>query len=211
MDKDLNSVFLSGYIKDELEFVTSFKGTDIFRTNLGVLRLSGKEDSLPIYLSSKLENYANIKVGMYISIKGSMRSSQYKDTNKIKRTRVYAQVNDILSYSDSLPEEWYDNDVVFEGRLFKSPILRHSKSNSSYELCELIVEVYRGYNRFVHIPVIVWGTDAKYISKAKKGSRVHIEGRFQSRYIIRHAKNDEDLFESAMSYEVSARNIDIIN
>lgn len=211
MDKDLNSVFLSGYVKGELEFVTSFKGTDIFRTTLGVLRLSGKEDSLPIYLSSKLENYSNIKVGMYISIKGSMRSSQYKDDNKIKRTRVYAQVNDILSYSDSLPEEWYDNDVVFEGRLFKDPVLRHSKSNSSSELCELIVEVYRGYSRFVHIPVITWGTDAKYISKAKRGSRVHIEGRFQSRYIIRHAKNDEDLFESAMSYEVSARNIDIIN
>lgn len=209
--KDMNSVIFSGYIKDEFEFVANFSGTNIYRTNLGVLRLSGKEDILPIYISDRLEDFTSLKINMYVKVKGSMRSAQYRDDNRIKRTRVYSQVSNILEYSEELPSDWYNNEVSLEGKLFKEPILRSSKTNKDIELTELIIEVHRGYGKYIHIPVIVWGTDAKYISEAKKGSRVHIEGRFQSRYIIRHAKNDEDLFESAMSYEVSARNIDIIN
>lgn len=209
MNKDVNSVILSGYVKDEPEFVKNFNGTSIFRTNLGVLRLSGKEDSLPIYLSSRLENFSSVKVGMYIEVNGSMRSTQYRDDNRIKRTRVYVQVSNILSYSTSLPEDWYDNEVCFEGRLFKNPIKRKSKDSTS-DLTELVVEVYRGYGKYIHIPTIVWGTDAKFISKFTRGTRVSVIGRFQSRYIIRHSKNDDDSFESAISYEVSARNIEVL-
>ena len=199
-----------GYIKDEFEFVANFSGTNIYKTNLGVLRLSGKEDILPIYISDRLEDFTSLKINMYVKVKGSMRSAQYRDVNKIKRTRVYSQVSNILECSEELPSDWYDNEVFLEGKLFKEPILRSSKTNKDIELTELIIEVHRGYGKYIHIPVIVWGTDAKYISKFSKGTRVRLCGRFQSRYIIRHVKGDDDLLESAMSFEVSASSIELL-
>lgn len=206
-NKDTNNVLLSGVIKEELEFVTEFKGTKIYKTILGVFRLSGLEDILPIYISDRLDGFKDIIVGKYVKIDGSMRSSQYRDSDRVKRTRVYVQVKEILDIQDCLPEDWYDNSIELSGKLFRDPILRKSKSDKKVDLSEIVLEVHRGYNKYDHIPLIVWGTDAKYISKFKKGTKVSLDGRFQSRNFIRH--KDSGL-ESAISYEVSVRNIEIL-
>lgn len=206
-NKDTNNVLLSGVIKEELEFVTEFKGTKIYKTILGVFRLSGLEDILPIYISDRLDGFKDILVGKYVKIDGSMRSSQYRDSDRVKRTRVYVQVKDVLDIQDCLPEDWYDNSIELSGKLFRDPILRKSKSDKKVDLSEIVLEVHRGYNKYDHIPAIVWGTDAKYISKFKKGTKVSLDGRFQSRNFIRH--KDSGL-ESAISYEVSVRNIEIL-
>lgn len=206
-NKDTNNVVLSGVIKEELEFVTEFKGTKIYKTILGVFRLSGLEDILPIYISDRLDGFKDILVGKYVKIDGSMRSSQYRDSDRVKRTRVYVQVKEILDIQDCLPEDWYDNSIELSGKLFRDPILRKSKSDKKVDLSEIVLEVHRGYNKYDHIPLIVWGTDAKYISKFKKGTKVSLDGRFQSRNFIRH--KDSGL-ESAISYEVSVRNIEIL-
>lgn len=206
-NKDTNNVVLSGVIKEELEFVTEFKGTKIYKTILGVFRLSGLEDILPIYISDRLDGFKDIIVGKYVKIDGSMRSSQYRDSDRVKRTRVYVQVKEILDIQDCLPEDWYDNSIELSGKLFRDPILRKSKSDKKVDLSEIVLEVHRGYNKYDHIPLIVWGTDAKYISKFKKGTKVSLDGRFQSRNFIRH--KDSGL-ESAISYEVSVRNIEIL-
>ena len=142
-----------------------------------------------------------------MKIDGSMRSSQYRDSDRVKRTRVYVQVKEILDIQDCLPEDWYDNSIELSGKLFRDPILRKSKSDKKVDLSEIVLEVHRGYNKYDHIPLIVWGTDAKYISKFKKGTKVSLDGRFQSRNFIRH--KDSGL-ESAISYEVSVRNIEIL-
>ena len=62
-NKDTNNVVLSGVIKEELEFVTEIKGTKIYKTILGVFRLSGLEDILPIYISDRLDGFKDILVG----------------------------------------------------------------------------------------------------------------------------------------------------
>lgn len=206
-NKDTNNVLLSGVIKEELEFVTEFKGTKIYKSLLGVVRLSEVEDVLPIYISNRLDGFEDISVGKYIKINGSIRSSQYRDSYRVKRTRVYVQVKDVLDIKDELPKEWYDNSIELSGKLFRDPILRKSKTNKNIDLSEIVLQVHRGYNKYDHIPIIVWGTDAKYISKFKKGTKVSLDGRFQSRYFIRHRGSG---FESAISYEISARNIEII-
>lgn len=218
--KDYNSVTLSGLIKEDLEFVTEFKGTKIYKTTLGIFRLSGVEDILPIYISDRLEDFSKLSKGLYLKISGSMRSSQYRVGNK-KRTRVYVYVKDIIEYFDDVPDDWYINEVELEGRLFKKPQLRKSKTDivkiknsnkkEKADLAEVILEVYRGYDKYDHIPLIVWGTDAKYISEFERGEKIAISGRFQSRYFIRHVKGSDDELEHSIAYEVSVRNIEVLN
>lgn len=206
---DDNYVVLSGLVREDLEFIANFNGTKIYKTYLGVLRLSGLEDVLPIYLSCRLSGFEDVKKGIYVKIEGSMRSSQYRDGNKVKRTRVYTQVGNILVISSDLPNNWNDNNVILTGKMFQNPLLRKSKTDKSIDVAEVMLEIYRGHNKWVHIPLVIWGTDAKYISKFSKGTEISVVGRFQSRYFIRHSNSEDVCFEDAISYEVSVSNLSI--
>lgn len=207
---DTNSVTLSGVLKKDLECIAEFNGTKLYKSEIGILRLSGIEDILPIVFSERLENFTSLKVGYYVKVEGFMHSSQYKDENYTRRTRVYVNTKSILEVHESSCDSLHENNVVLEGKLFKEPILRKSKTNKSIDLAEVILEVHRGGSKYEHIPLIVWGINAKQIVDYVKGTKVHIDGRFQSRKILRHIRGGDEL-ESATVYEVSVKNISILD
>lgn len=207
---DENKVVLSGIIKEDIKFIAEFYGTKIYETKLGVLRLSGCEDIIPIHISDKLSNFDKVKSGVYISIVGSMHSTQKRDENKVKRTMVYTQVDSILDINKLLPDDCsYTNEVSLSGKVLKPVILRKSKSNENIDLAEVMLKVSKGYGKFYHIPLVVWGSNAKKVAKLDVDDELSITGRFQSRKFIRHARDSDTEFESGISYEVSVKTLTI--
>lgn len=202
MKKDINEVSLSGFICDDIEVVTEFYGVKVLKTSLKVERNSGKIDILPIFFSETLRGFDKIENGSYLGVIGTMRSVQKKDINGIKRTIVYMQVSKIVE-----PYTEYENTVVLTGRFLKKPVLRKAKTMPNVDVLEVVLVVDRGFNKEVHIPIVIWGSNARITSKFDKDTKVRILGRFQSRCIIRRSDFSEYGFEEAVSYEVSVKEI----
>lgn len=207
--KDTNEVTLGGFIKEDLKFVTEFHGTKLYETVIGVLRLSGKEDDIPVFISDKMDFFEDLKVGAIVTLEGSLRTSKYSNDG-VSKVKVYVQATKILGCSEDIFDDCYLNEITLEGILTKEPILRKSKSNNNIDLAEVVLRAHRGYGRFIHAQCIVWGSDAKSVANLKANDRLRIVGRLQSRYFTRHRKDNSNMLENAINYEVSALRIDIL-
>ena len=72
------------------------------------------------------------------------------------------------------------NQITLTGFICDKPIYR--KTPFGREICDALVAVNRGkFNRSDYLPCIFWGRNAQYISKQQVGTKLHIEGRIQSR------------------------------
>lgn len=210
--RDTNNILLCGIVECDLKFDHEFNNTKMYSTNMGVLRASGFEDTIPVYISDKVKDFDKIHKGSYIGVSGIIRSALFRDEHGVKRTRVFVLVNDINEMHEELPSYfWYKNEVVFEGTIFKNPTLRKSKSDDNMDLCELVIETHKGFNKYSHIPSIAWGDTALGVSKYKRGTKVQLKGRLQSRYFIRHKSGSDIDFENGVSYEVSISDIGLVD
>lgn len=194
---DRNKLVLGGVLVDDLQQKHEYQSCKIYEATIKVERLSGVSDYLTINISSQVDGVSDLKKGSKVLLVGSIRTRQSKDEYGIKRTNVYMFVKDILPFDD------FQNITEIEGRLYKDPILRKAKTNKTEDISELIIEVHRGYDKYEHIPVIVWDR----LDKLYKGDRVFIKGRFQSRNITRHKRGTDNEYESGVVYEVIGKEV----
>lgn len=203
-----NNIKIAGVVENDLELIAQYDTVKMYHTFVKILRLSGKADIIPIYISSEVSGIDTVSKGKFISLEGSIYTSQHRDEDGLVHTYIYVQVKSIKSVSDVTEDVEYINEVQLTGVLFNEPILRTSKSNKHIDLTELMLRVHRKCDNFEHIPVIVWGRDAKIANTYAKDSKVVVRGRFQSRNYL---KNTPEGVVAKVTYEVSAKNINIIS
>lgn len=193
---DNNKVVLAGKIVAPIKFQMEHKGEAFYRTILEVNRQSGQCDLIPLLLSKRLLDDTKNYEGQLVCVTGQFRS--YNNHEQIKtRVLLHAFVKE-LNLLNSVEEAGSMNEILLNGFLCKPPVYR--KTPLGREIADVLLAVNREYGRTDYIPCIVWGRNARFVSRLKVGNQVQVTGRIQSR-VYEKIKGNETVKKRA--YEVS--------
>ena len=189
-----NKVYLKGEIITEARFSHEIYGEGFYEMDVLVKRLSGQADILPITISERLIESANLKIGSTLMALGQFRSYNKQVDGKSK-LMLTVFVREVL-------EEEYGknpNNIVLSGYICKPPVYRTTPFNR--EIADLLIAVNRAYNKSDYIPCIAWGRNARFVKNLSVGERVALSGRIQSREYQK--KLSETEVKTLTAYEVS--------
>lgn len=189
-----NSAVISGRVASEYKYYHSTLGEDFFIVDVEVNRKSGEVDVLPVVVSEKLlEN--GIKESEYVKFSGQIRTYNKEDG----RVEIYLFARD-TEVSD---ENTFVNQVKLKGFLCKKG--KYRTTFTQRKVLDFIMAVNRAYHKSDYIPVISWGTDAKYVNSKEISTEFEITGRFQSRKFIK--KDVDGNKEERTAFEISASQV----
>ena len=208
-----NYLTLVGKVTGEKEFSHEIYGERFYIFKLGIPRLSGNQDIIPITISERLIKEDTLQEGKKLLVKGQFRSynSYENEKNRLILT-VFAK--DIMEVEEKEEEEESEivrkdtitNEVVLVGYLCKKPIYRQTPFGR--EISDILLAVNRAYNKSDYIPCIAWGRNARFCQNLEVGSQVKVVGRVQSR--MYEKKYEDGTVQTRVAYEVSVGSLEII-
>ena len=196
-----NRVFLSGRVAREPQYSHELFSEGFYEFYLEVKRLSGQTDVLPVTVSERIMNGADLTEGALVALSGQFRSYN-KLENEHSKLMLTVFVRDFLPYD---PDEQNPNVVELNGYICKPPVYRTTPFNR--EICDVLLAVNRGYNKSDYIPCIAWGRNARFVRDAEVGVNVIIGGRIQSRKY--NKKLPDETIEERVAYELSVSKITV--
>ena len=196
-----NRVFLSGKVAREPQYSHELFGEGFYEFYIEVKRLSGQTDVLPVTVSERIMNGADLTEGALVALSGQFRSYN-KLENEHSKLMLTVFVRDFLPYD---PDEQNPNVVELNGYICKPPVYRTTPFNR--EICDVLLAVNRGYNKSDYIPCIAWGRNARFVRDAEVGVNVIIGGRIQSRKY--NKKLPDETIEERVAYELSVSKITV--
>ena len=196
---DNNRVSLSGTIYEECTFSHEVYGEGFYIFKMDVRRLSDNDDILPVTVSERLIDVNSLKKGMYVNVKGQLRSYNHYSGNK-NRLILTAFAREISLDEESLQNP---NEIFLNGFVCKKPIYRITPFGR--EITDLLIAVNRSYGKSDYIPCIAWGRNAKFAGSLEIGTNIELWGRIQSRTYQKRL--DDDRVEERTAYEVSISKI----
>ena len=196
-----NRVFLSGRVAREPQYSHELFGEGFYEFYLEVKRLSGQTDVLPVTVSERIMNGADLTEDALVALSGQFRSYN-KLENEHSKLMLTVFVRDFLPYD---PDEQNPNLVELNGYICKPPVYRTTPFNR--EICDVLLAVNRGYNKSDYIPCIAWGRNARFVRDAEVGVNVIIGGRIQSRKY--NKKLPDETIEERVAYELSVSKITV--
>lgn len=206
-NKDENNVLeLLGIVETTPEFSHEVYGEVFYNFKLGVKRLSEIVDTLIVTISERLIDVKLINIGDTLQIFGQIRSYNNYTTD-IRQNKLVLSVfaREIIFVEDDYVDK-HNNDVEIVGYICKPPIFRSTLFGR--EITDLLLAVNRHYNKSDYIPCIVWGKNAKFVSKLEVGTKMKVWGRLQSRSYQKKISEDEVIEKTA--YEMSISKMEII-
>jgi len=208
-----NYLTLVGKVTGEKKFSHEIYGERFYCFNLGIPRLSGNEDIIPITISERLIQEDTLQEGKKLLVKGQFRSynSYENEKNRLILT-VFAK--DVIEVEDNQEEEENEivkkdtitNEVVLIGYICKKPIYRQTPFGR--EISDVLLAVNRAYNKSDYIPCIAWGRNARFCQNLEVGSQVKVIGRVQSRTYEK--KYEDGTSQTRVAYEVSVGSLEVI-
>ncbi len=207
--QEKNRVEISGELCDGFSFSHEVFGEKFYKNRVKIIRFSGTEDYIPILVSNYLFPDNNIEgqfAGNWIEIEGELRSYNKKDNDKThlclnafaKEMEIYDTKQEIESVTKS-----NKNFIFLDGYICKKSKTRVTPKSNVF-ITDLLIAVNRKYGRSDYVPSIVWGREAIWAGKLDVGTRVQLEGRFQSREYTKYVNNQE---ETKIAYELSVKSI----
>ena len=182
----MNEIIISGKLKTEPVFSYQIMGEKFYDFFIATQRESGFEDIVKCVVP---EGYlSGLKRDVLVTIRGEIRTRNYFDGSK-KHCEVYVFVKETSEYNGH-----DENKVTIDGFICKTPIFRETPLGR--EICDVLVASNRNCKRSDYIPCIAWERNARRFSFRSVGTKIHIEGRLQSR---EYTKDDE----KRTAYEVS--------
>jgi len=194
MDDVGNYLHLTGTVCREPEYGHEVFGERFFYVTLSVPRLSGAEDLLPITVSERLMDQADLSPGAVVAMEGQLRSY-----NKVMEGAGRLLITGFVQHLLTPDEAVNPNQVQLTGALCKPPSYRTMPFGR--EIADLMLAVNRAYGKSDYIPCITWGRTARFASHLKVGDRIKILGRFQSRAYQKQLPDGQIV--DKMAYEVS--------
>lgn len=196
---DNNRVSLSGTISEECTFSHEVYGEGFYIFKMDVRRLSDNDDILPVTVSERLIDVNSLKKGMYVNVKGQLRSYNHYSGNK-NRLILTAFAREISLDEESLQNP---NEIFLNGFVCKKPVYRITPFGR--EITDLLIAVNRSYGKSDYIPCIAWGRNAKFAGSLEIGTNIELWGRIQSRTYQKRL--DDNRVEERTAYEVSISKI----
>lgn len=206
MNENLNNVaFISGTVYGFPVYSHSVYGEKFYTFDTEVERTSGNVDLLPVIASERAIDIDSLCPGDIVSIRGEIRSYNLKCTEKTRLVlNVFARSVQVLENVET-DENGSNNSIYLDGYICKPPAYRETPMGR--ELSDAIVAVNRAYGKSDYIPCIFWGRNARFASQLPVGSRVKLNGRFQSR---EYRKNIGDVAEIRTAFELSVGSLEVI-
>lgn len=208
-----NYLTLVGKVTGEKEFSHEIYGERFYTFKLGIPRLSGNQDVIPITISERLIGEDTLQEGKKLLVKGQFRSynSYENERNRLILT-VFAK--DVMEVEEDEEQEENEivrkdtitNEVVLVGYLCKKPIYRQTPFGR--EISDILLAVNRAYNKSDYIPCISWGRTARFCQNLEVGSQVKVVGRVQSR--MYEKKYEDGTVQNRVAYEVSVGSLEVI-
>ncbi len=209
-----NYLTLVGKVTGEKEFSHEIYGERFYIFKLGIPRLSGNEDIIPITISERLIGEDTLTEGKKLLVKGQFRSynSYENERNRLILT-VFAK--DVMEVEEKENEEEENeivrkdtitNEVVLMGYICKKPIYRQTPFGR--EISDILLAVNRAYNKSDYIPCISWGRNARFCQNLEVGTQVKVVGRVQSRTYEK--KYEDGTVQTRVAYEVSVGSLEVI-
>lgn len=195
-----NVVTLTGYLSESPVFSHEMYGEGFYESKITVPRLSDQTDVIPITISERLLDCEQVREGETITITGQLRSYN-KMIDGRSRLLLTVFVRDL---ADSEPDK-NPNVLDLVGYICKPPVYRTTPFRR--EICDILLAVNRAYNKSDYLPCIAWGRNARFVKDLPIGTKIHINGRVQSRA---YQKVDADgMAVEKTAYEVSINRISI--
>lgn len=197
----LNTITLVGRIQNDLHQENFHDGEPFYHATVAVQRQSGTMDYLPISIPGHLLNPVNpySVCGRQVRITGELRSYNMEYDGK------HRHLTQILAADIVYTDQDDGQHLALEGAICRQPTYRVTPLGREISDLMIAVDRERGSS---YIPVVVWGRDARKISRAQTGTIVHIKGRFQSRIYTKKLEIGGEVERTA--FEVSASACDII-
>lgn len=170
----MNQIEVCGRLQGELHFSHKTRnGEKMYVGEIISPRLSGKQDIIPVTVSSQMLAQVNELVGKTARLRGQLRSYIWRVNGKGQtRMTLYALE------AEEAPESTM-NQVDLIGQISRDPVYRTTPFGR--EICDVMLAVERTHKRKSYIPCVAWGPNAKLLSLCNIGDRLSITGRIQSR------------------------------
>lgn len=195
-----NTVNISGEIVTGFEFSHEAFGEKFYTVELSVMRLSCREDIIPLTVSERLVDVTGNYIGRAVTVYG-----QFRSYNKHEETRNRLCLSVFVREIAFVDEPDYTNKIVLNGYVCKTPNYR--KTPLGREIADLVLAVNRPYGKSDYIPCIVWGRNARFAGGLEIGTHLNIKGRIQSREYRKKISETET--ETRVAYEVSVGKMEV--
>ena len=183
MENVINALHLSGTVVGNPVVGHEAFGEKFYYLTLGVPRLSGAQDQLPVTLSERL------------LLDGTM----LKDGDRLAITAFAQRIVE--------PDERENpNQIQLTGTLCKTPAYRTTPFGR--EIADMMLAVNRAYGKSDYIPCITWGRSARFAAKLSVGDRITLTGRLQSRAYQKQLPDGNVVEKTA--YEVSVGHLELL-
>ena len=194
-----NSVILCGNLAGKPEYSHSARGQDFYIFPLEIQRLSGNYDTVNIVIRREQLLKTELGDSGTLRVLGQLRTFNNRSGEGAKLViTVFAKELEFVN-------ECSRNQVTLSGTLCKKPVLRCTPMGR--DICDLMLAVNRHYGRSDYLPCICWGNLAGIAAGWDVGTKLHIDGRIQSRKYI---KVSDGVSEERTAYEVSAMDAEIV-
>lgn len=201
-NKATNTAKIVGYVVSSPEIHHSTHGEDFYEFSVRVPRLnSSASDIIKVEISDRVFNVNKIQVDSIVSVEGQFRSfnEHNTDTGKISlRLFLFTKEIEVLDSADD-----FTNKITLHGFICKEVV--HRKTPGGREISDVILSVNRLYNKSDYIPCVVWGRNARYVSKMGVGTEIEFSGRIQSRVYTKKFEDGSTLEREV--YEVSVSDV----
>lgn len=197
---DENRAVMTGIILSEPEFSHKTYGESFFTAMMGVTRKSGYEDQVPLMISERLLHDTEMHSGDMVTVNGQVRTYNRQEDGH-NHLLIVVFVKEICMADEDAEME---NLITLEGYTCKETLRRTSPLGR--ELCDIMLAVNRMYNKSDYIPCIAWGRNAVYAGVLDIGTKLAIEGRFQSRNYRKY--DEEGNSAERTAYEISVIHIE---
>lgn len=197
-EKINNKAYISGEILTKATFSHEIYGEGFYEMSVGVKRLSGQADVLPVTVSERLIEANKLTIGSIINAEGQFRSYNKMVDGKSK-LMLTVFVREIVAGD----EYKNPNSVILSGYVCKPTVYRTTPFNR--EIADILLAVNRAYNKSDYIPCIAWGRNARFVKSLAVGEKIALCGRIQSRDYTKKFSETESKVLTA--YEVSVSRI----
>lgn len=197
-----NNVELVGEIVSDFSFSHKTFGEGFYIAEIAVERLSETLDYIPLLISERLIDANSDYTGKTIHVKGQFRSFNLHEgeKNHLVLSVFVTELEPLDNIADT-------NQIFLDGYICKDIIYRATPLGR--EVADLLLAVNRSYGKTDYIPCIVWGRNARFVSRLEVGGHIQIFGRIQSREYTKKISETET--EKHIAYEVSASRIEVID
>ena len=201
MENTINALHLCGKIIGTPEIGHEAFGEKFYYLTLGVPRLSGAQDILPVTVSERLLEDTRLEDGEMIALDGQVRSY-----NKVIEGAGRLLITAFAQRLVEPDEKDNPNQVQLTGTLCKTPAYRTTPFGR--EIADLMLAVNRAYGKSDYIPCITWGRSARFAAKLSVGDKIHLTGRLQSRGYQKQMPDGSIIEKTA--YEVSVGHLEMV-